>query len=175
MQWRVSLADCLHGALGFGIFTPSSKPVGVRRVTSFVWFYRIRPLSRSDDLRLLTLGAMLMDGCANEHPAGYVQMSAFFFILAPPLQHMETGRLLSYSSWKACRCSMWGCCITAHKTHTSEHVNACMLADVSGPSISQRHCSTLTTARRYSSQFYFSKLAFARTIVALRTLNTSCH
>ncbi|CAE7836926.1 unnamed protein product [Symbiodinium sp. CCMP2592] len=38
---------------------------------------------------------------AVESIPGYVQMSAFFFILAPPVQHMETGRLLSYSSWKA--------------------------------------------------------------------------
>eukprot|EP00439_Symbiodinium_sp_Y106_P020338 s2767_g2.t1 len=82
---------------------------------------------------------------AVESIPGYVQMSAFFFILAPPLQHMETGRLLSYSSWKACRCSMWGCCITAHKTHTSEHVNACMLADARGWCRLERaaHCLAL--------------------------------
>ncbi|OLQ14437.1 hypothetical protein AK812_SmicGene1416 [Symbiodinium microadriaticum] len=38
---------------------------------------------------------------AVESIPGYVQMSAFFFILAPPVQHMETGCLLSYASWKA--------------------------------------------------------------------------
>mmetsp|Transcript_36354 Transcript_36354/g.83851 ORF Transcript_36354/g.83851 Transcript_36354/m.83851 type:complete len:377 (-) Transcript_36354:224-1354(-) len=32
---------------------------------------------------------------------GYVQQSTFFVILAPPVQHLETGSLLGYESWQA--------------------------------------------------------------------------